>query len=418
MAATKRLIVDVKTPMRLFLFVLVAFAMMAGAGAKAQDPKSPLIAYAARIAGDDARTRVVLDFDRKPTFTLHYTAQPRRLIVDLDETAFGFAEADLRPIGLFEDIRYGRMGDGASRIVLTSRRPVRAVLAEVQPNDPGKGFRLVLDSEVIPEREFTELVRSQTWAGGERVAGNKTDRIDGAALDKPTDDFLIAIDAGHGGIDTGAIGVATKIAEKTVTLAFAQALANRLNQEPGVRAFLTRDADRFISLSERVVIARQRGAKLLISLHADTLRQKDIRGATVYTISDRASDHLAASLAERENLSDAIAGIEIKDEPEEVTDILIDLTRRETQAFSIKMAEKVVASFEGQIGLINNPLRHAGFRVLQAPDVPSVLLELGFLSNAEDEKLLVDPAWQGKIAELIASAIENYLDSSGVNRGG
>jgi N-acetylmuramoyl-L-alanine amidase len=407
--------------MRLFVTAFLACAMMAVAGAKAAEAPqaaSPLIAYAARIAGDDARTRVVLDFDRKPTFTLHYTAQPRRLIVDLDETAFGFAEGDLKPIGLFEDIRYGRMGEGASRIVLTSRRPVRAVLAEVQANDPGKGYRLVLDSEVIPEREFAELVRSQTWAGGERVAGGKTDRIDGETAAKPADDFLIAIDAGHGGIDTGAIGVETKIAEKTVTLAFAQSLANRLNQEAGVRAFLTRDSDRFISLSERVVIARQRGARLLISLHADTLRQKDIRGATVYTISDRASDHLAASLAERENLSDAIAGIEIKDEPEEITDILIDLTRRETQAFSIKMAEKVVNSFEGQIGLINNPLRHAGFRVLQAPDVPSVLLELGFLSNAEDEKLLVDPAWQAKIAELIATAIEKYLDSSGVVRGG
>jgi N-acetylmuramoyl-L-alanine amidase len=210
----------------------------------------------------------------------------------------------------------------------------------------------------------------------------------------------------------------SKVEEKTVTLAFAKALTERLNKEKGLHAFLTREDDTFISLSERVVIARQQGAKLFISLHADTLRQKDIRGATVYTISDRASDKLAESLAERENLSDGIAGLEIKDEPTEVTDILIDLTRRETQAFSIQLAENVLKSFKGQIDVINNPLRHAGFRVLQAADVPSILLELGFLSNPKDEELLTDPEWQNKTADLIAKAVDSYLDSSGVMRGG
>lgn len=380
--------------------------------------QSPLIAYAARIAGDDARTRIVIDFDRKPSFTLHYTARPDRLIVDLDETAFGFPEKDLQPKGLFDDIRYGRMGEGASRIVLTAHRPVKAVLAEAQANDPGKGYRLVLDSEVVPEKLFAQLVKMQKWSGTERIAGGKTDRLGTEGAPAKPDDFLIAIDAGHGGIDTGAVGASKNVVEKDVTLAFAKALADRINREKGIKAFLTRDDDTFISLSERVVIARQRGARLFISLHADTLRQKDIRGATVYTISDKASDALAASIAERENLSDGIAGVEIRDEPAEVTDILIDLTRRETQAFSIQLAENVLKSFEGQIEVINNPLRHAGFRVLQAPDVPSILLELGFLSNPKDEKLLTDPDWQKKMADLIAKAVANYLDSSGIVRGG
>src|SRR5690606_26427334 len=144
---------------------------------------------------------------------------------------------------------------------------------------------------------------------------------------------------------------------------------------------LTRDKDEFLSLSQRVQLARSEGANLLVSVHADTLRQKDIRGATVYTISDKASDSLAARLAERENLSDQIAGISLDSEPAEVADILIDLARRETQAFSISVAREVVRTFEGEVLLINNPHRHAGFRVLTAPDVPSVLLELGFLSN-------------------------------------
>lgn len=403
-----------KLAARLLFPLLCVLAVMA----HAQSAPEPLIAYAARIAGDDARTRIVIDFDRKPAFSIHYTTRPNRLIIDLGETAFGFSEDDLKAIGLFSDIRYGRMGEGASRIVLTARRPARAVLAEVQPNEPGKGFRLVLDCEVISEPALEALVADQKWAGAEKVAGGKTDRLSTTPEPAADDKFLIAIDAGHGGIDAGAKGVVTKIEEKAVTLDFANTLVDRLNKEKGIEAFLTRDKDEFISLSERVVIARQRGAQLFISLHADTLRQKDIRGATIYTISDKASDALAAGLAERENLSDGIAGVEISDEPAEVTDILLDLTRRETQAFSIRMAETVLDSFEGQIGLINNPLRHAGFRVLQAPDVPSVLLELGFLSNAKDEALLTDPEWREKVSDLLADAIGKYMESAGVARGG
>jgi N-acetylmuramoyl-L-alanine amidase len=403
-----------KLTARLLLPLLCLLAAMA----HAQTTPESLIAYAARIAGDDARTRVVIDFDRKPEFSLHYTAQPNRLIIDLGETAFGFSEDDLKAIGLFSEIRYGRMGEGASRIVLTARRPTRAVLAEVQPNEPGKGFRLVLDCEVISEPALQALVAEQKWVGAEKVAGGKSDRIATTPEQAADNKFLIAIDAGHGGIDAGAKGAVTKIEEKQVTLDFAMTLAARLNKEKGVTAFLIRDKDEFISLSERVVIARQRGAQLFISLHADTLRQKDIRGATIYTISDKASDALAAGLAERENLSDGIAGVEIADEPAEVTDILLDLTRRETQAFSIRMAETVRDSFEGQIGLINNPMRHAGFRVLQAPDVPSVLLELGFLSNPKDELLLTDPEWREKVSDLLAEAIGKYMESAGVARGG
>ena len=403
-----------KLTARLLLPLLCFLAVIA----HAQSAPEPLIAYAARIAGDDARTRIVIDFDRKPEFSLHYTARPDRLIIDLGETAFGFSEDDIKAIGLFSEIRYGKMGEGASRIVLTARRPTRAVLAEVQPNEAGKGFRLVLDCEVISEQALQALVAEQKWVGAEKVAGGKTDRLSTTAEPAADDKFLIAIDAGHGGIDAGAKGALTKIEEKAVTLDFAKTLAERLNKEKGIKAFLTRDKDEFISLSERVVIARQRGAQLFISLHADTLRQKDIRGATIYTISDKASDALAAGLAERENLSDGIAGVEISDEPAEVTDILLDLTRRETQSFSIRMAETVLDSFEGQIGLINNPMRHAGFRVLQAPDVPSVLLELGFLSNPKDEVLLADPEWREKVSDLLAEAIGKYMESAGVARGG
>lgn len=389
-----------------------------GSHAIAEESLKPLIAYAARIVGDDARARIVIDFDRKPDFQLHYTADPNRMIIDLPDTDFGFNDADLKATGLFSEIRYGRMGEGASRVVMTLRRPARAVLSEVQENGDGQGFRLVVDCEVVKTEAFVELLNKQQWMGSEKVAGGKTDRLSAAQEKTQDNTFVVAIDAGHGGIDAGAKGAVTEIEEKVVTLEFARILVERLNKEKGIRAFLVRDKDEFISLSERVVIARQRGAQLFISLHADTLRQKDIRGATVYTISDKASDALAASLAERENLSDDIAGIQIEDEPAEITDILLDLTRRETQAFSIRMAETVLESFEGQIALINNPMRHAGFKVLQAPDVPSVLLELGFLSNPKDEVLLTDEKWREKVADLLTKAVGRYMESAGVARGG
>lgn len=373
-----------------------------------------LLAYGARIVGDDARTRIVIDFDRPPSFSIHYIANPERVVVDLPATAFGFPAKDLEARGLFKDIRYGTMDGDSARIVLTATKPVRIGMARVQADENGKGQRLVLEAEMTDKATFAELVKAQSW--NEPEAAQTTSAIPVPEKAEPGD-FIVAVDAGHGGIDTGAIGVDTKTQEKDVTLAFAKTLADRLNREPGIKAFLTRKDDSFLSLSERVQIARQNHAALFVSMHADTLRQKDIRGATVYTISDKASDKLAADLADRENLSDQIAGKAAATEPPEVADILLDLTRRETQAFSISMAESVLASFKDQVGTINNPHRHAGFRVLQAPDVPSILLELGFLSNKEDEKLLLDDTWRAKMGDLLTEAVKHYHASMVANGG-
>lgn len=384
---------------RFFLLAAMSFcASGAAAGEK------PLLAFAARIAGDEARTRIVIDFETKPEFSIHYVAGPERVVVDLPATAFGFPQEDLAARGLFKDIRFGTMDEDSARIVLTAIRPVRLNTAEVQEDDNGE-FRLVLDAEMTDADDFASLVREQDWGDEEEKAAD-----DAAVALAGTDAFVVALDAGHGGIDTGAIGATTKTPEKTITLAFARELSERLARMDGVETFLTRDGDQFLSLSERVTLARQAGADLFISLHADTLSQKDIRGATVYTLSDRASDRMAENLAERENLSDQLAGHSLKDGPPEVADILLDLTRRETQAFSITLARNVLQSFEGQVGLINNAHRYAGFQVLRAPDIPSVLLELGFLSNPEDEKLLLDEAWRAKASDLLAEAIGRYRE--------
>ena len=371
-------------------------------------PAHPLVAFAARIAGDEARTRIVLDFDRAPTIETRYIANPDRIVIDLPATAFAFAEADLKATGLFSDIRYGSMDAASARLVLTAARPARLAAAEVQANEDGNGYRLVLDAELVPEQDFAALVSGQAWTPAQSDAAT-TATVPIAAT--AADEFVIAIDAGHGGIDAGATGASTKTSEKDITLAFAKILSEKLKDLPGIRAVMTRDTDKFLSLSERVLIARQKGADLLISLHADTLRQADIRGATVYTISDKASDHMAAQLAERENFSDTVGGVALPTETEpEVGDILLDLTRRETVSFSEHFASSLVRDLRREdIRLINRPKRSAGFKVLTAPDVPSVLVELGFLSNREDEKLLTDAAWRKDTAAAIARAVMDFF---------
>ena len=372
-----------------------------------------LNAKAARIAGDEARTRIVIDFDVKPVFTVHYLESPNRIVVDIAGTVnFAFPQEQLEARGIYDRIRFGAMSAGRTRLVLTSKLPAGLEVAEARKNEEGDGWRLVLDGAIVTPDQYAAMKKQSNWGN----LDSNTPVVPLAPQQTPSPDsvFTVAVDAGHGGIDTGAVTPGKNpVYEKNITLDFATALARELNTRPGIKAFLTRDTDVFLSLGERVQIARSRGANLFISLHADTLREKSIRGATVYTISDRASDKLADELAKRENTSDEVAGVEVKKEPSEVNDILIDLTRRETQAFSISLANSIVHSFEGQIGLINNPHRSAGFRVLTAPDVPSVLLELGFLSNNEDVKQLQKPDFRDKLVTLIADAVKRYREKLG-----
>ncbi len=411
--STKRALFSRITRYARVAFPVLFLAFVAGEQAHAAPQ---LVANAARIIGDEARTRVVLDFNAEPEFEVHYLDSPARIVVDLPAVSFAFPTNDLKATGLFSDIRFGSMGEGSARLVLTAKKPVQVAIAKVQPEEGGKVFRFVLDTEIASKQKFADLLKNQDW---QALAPATTASVtpDIIQTSPRQSDFVIAVDAGHGGIDAGAKGGVSGTDEKVITLSFAKQLTDRLNRLPGIKAFLTRDDDTFLALSERVTIARQHSANLFISVHADTLSQKGIRGATVYTISDRASDRMAQNLAERENLSDQIAGVTVSNAQPEVADILLDLTRRETQAFSVTLAENIVSSFEGQVGLINNPHRYAGFQVLRAHDVPSVLLELGFLSNPEDEKLLLDESWRDKVAERLAEAVTKYRAQALANGG-
>jgi len=221
---------------------------------------------------------------------------------------------------------------------------------------------------------------------------------------------VIVIDPGHGGIDPGAVGV-RRTKEKDVVLAFSRALRDRLQANKNYEVVLTRDSDIFLSLKQRVAIARENQADLFIAVHADTVRGRSVRGATLYTLSEKASDAEAEALAQKENRADIIGGIDLATENQEVADILIELAQRETKNHSIFFAKKAANQLQVVTHMTGKPTRSAGFVVLKAPDVPSILLELGYLSNKADEALLVSPKWQTEVTQAMAKAIDTYFST-------
>lgn len=383
------------------LLALLAFAGAAAASAEA-------IAKNFRAAGNAERVRIVLDFDQEPAPRWLLLRAPHRLVIDLPGVRLALDPAALDPTGLLTGLRYGAHGDGA-RLMLSADGPFVVERLDVVKNEGGEGFRLSADLVAASERQFDEALALGAQTTGSTEEGARPAVAESRAS---AGRFRVVIDAGHGGDDTGAKGV-SGIDEKQVTLDFAMALRDELAADGRYEVFLTREADVFLALDERVAIARRHEANLLVSLHADTVRQADVHGATVYTLSDQASDPEAEALAIRENLSDELAGSAVKAENQEVADILVDLIRRETHAFSLHFAETLLDEFrDGKMSLIKNPHRYAGFRVLRAPDVPSVLVELGYLSNRADDARLRDPKWRKKAAGAIAAAIGSFAGTA------
>lgn len=365
----------------------------------------------ARVAGDDERTRFVLDLDTQIKPAISGLAQPYRLIIDLPEVEFQLADdAGQSGRGMVTTWRYGLFAPGKSRIVMDLNGPVSVDKTFFLPAVDDQPARLVVDLVKSSPEEFDTFVLNTRKASKTTASKPvpKTDRLSGDARkgDKP----LIVLDPGHGGIDNGATGVGGTL-EKAIVLAFANLLKEKLEESDLYDVRLTREDDTFVSLSRRVEIGHELEADLFISIHADSVRRgrKYARGATVYTLSDKASDQLSEELAEVENMSDIIAGVELDEEPTDVTDILLDLAKRETRSFSNYFAKTLVTELKSAVRLINNPHRSAGFRVLKAHDVPSVLVELGYLSNEHDEKLLITEEWRERMANAMSDAIHGFF---------
>ncbi|MEM7462761.1 MAG: N-acetylmuramoyl-L-alanine amidase [Pseudomonadota bacterium] len=373
------------------------------------EPQAPALVSAGRVAGDENSTRLYFDFDRKVEFKSFLMDEPGRVVLDGPSMLFRFTNPDdLEPRGLVSFLRYGAIGQDRSRIVISLSDPAEISEVKLLEIESGKKFRLVIDLNRISEEEFKQSIADQQeLLGKSGETAIKGDRLRPAQ--KKEGHFVIVLDPGHGGIDGGAIG-ASGVREKDLTLKIAKLLAKKISSKGPFDVKLTRDSDVFLSLRERVNFARRNNADLVISIHADSLKQKWVRGASIYTLSNKASDALAEQLAESENMADIAAGLDNPVEEEVVSGILADLTARETKVFSLAFSSTLTGNLSSGIKMIKNPQRSAGFMVLKAPEVPGVLLELGYLSNAEDEKLLTDPEWQENIVRLIANSVLSFFE--------
>jgi len=262
-----------------------------------------------------------------------------------------------------------------------------------------------------PRTAVAAPANAPSLLGAARAAGTDTGKSDHPPGPTPKPGAFapfVMLDPGHGGKDPGAIGV-TGTYEKHIALASARELMRQLNAGGRYRVELTRGDDVFIPLEERVEIARRKGAELFVSMHADALTDHAVRGASVYTLAGEASDSQTAALANRENEADRFAGPAFAGTSPEVARILASLVRQETRVGSARMARDVVAAFNNDIPLLQNPARHAGFVVLKAADIPSVLVEMGFMSNPQDEAALRRPDHRMQVASAMHRAIDAYF---------
>lgn len=340
-----------------------------------------------RVWSENGRTRVVLDLSRPSRHNIFTLRNPDRLVVDLKdgrlaERFSGSAEAT----GSIRKIRTGLRANGQLRVVLDLKESVRSRSFTAGPTDR-YGDRLVIDLF----REGNQIVKRAS-------EGYQSGR-----------DIIIAIDPGHGGRDPGAIGQA-RTREKDVALAVSKRLAVRLNKEPGMRAVLTRSDDRFVDHRGRMEMARRAKADLFISVHADAVEDRRARGASVYALSLKgASDEAARRLAQRENSASLVGGVSLDDKDAVLASVLLDLSQNAAIGASLEAGDAVMAQLAALGSVHRRKVQQAGFLVLKSPDVPSILVELNYISNPTEEKRLTNPSHQGKLADAILAGVRNYF---------
>jgi N-acetylmuramoyl-L-alanine amidase len=382
-------------------FLALWLASLGAVGAAAQSQIQTVTAT--RVVGDGTRTRFVADISGVVQPSVFTLADPYRIVIDLPEVRFqlapGTGETGFAMVSAY---RYGLITRGQSRIVLDVTGPVEVANYFVTEPEAGQPARLVVDlvgtsreaflaNAIEYQQNRNPAVVPPAGAGGE----------DGR--------LVVVIDPGHGGIDPGAIGV-NNAYEKNIVLAFSLELASQLRATGRYEVILTREDDTFLTLTDRVELARAVNADIFLSIHADSYPQQSaVRGTAIFTLSERASNQMVAEIAARENLADVLAGVNIQDATDEVADILLDFMRRETKNFSILLARNIVDQLRGSTGLAPYPQQEADFMVLKAPDVPSVLIELGFLTNSQDEALLQTPEWRRTTASSVVAAVNQFF---------
>ena len=417
-AAPRPLRAPVRLAARLLLILLLPCVFLLAAW-PAPAAAAPAVA-GVRVGAHPDRTRIVLDVTEPVPFRVHLLERPDRLVIDLPEV--GWRAGEPRPpagIDLVTGFHYGRFQPGTWRVVVGLRRPVEVVgTMRLPPLAPGGDHRLVID--VAPRAATAAAPPPPAAAAVDRaaraervplpptaVATPKLKPVTGATpvgFQKP----VIVLDPGHGGRDAGAVGRSGTL-EKDVVLAVARDLRDRLVATGRYEVVLTRTDDTYVGLHERLEVARGAGASAFLSIHADSLEQTTLRGASVYTLSDTASDKEAEALAQKHNKAAILNGVDLSAHDPEVQRILIDLAQRDTNNRSIDLASGVAVELGRATAMLRRDRRHGGFVVLKSPDVPSVLVELGFLSNPEDERNLRDAAHRAGLAGALLRALDRFI---------
>lgn len=392
-------------------WALVLFAiLMPGPAAAASDG----VAVTAGIGGDSQHTRYVAFLSKKTDYRIFCISDPYRIVVDLPETEI---QAPTGKRGLVLASRSGRLSAGKSRIVIDLAEPALVEKSEMLPPENGLPARLVIELTRSTHKAFIAQMQALPPVQTEKPA-------QAAARKSESGDRrpLIVIDPGHGGVDAGALGRSTGTPEKDVTLDFCKTLKEKLEETGRYRVVETRSTDVFVPLDDRAQIAAEGMADLLISIHADTLDARrlgiksvqEVRGGTIYTLSETASDEQARILAQNENKADLKAGVGSEQSlppavTAEINSILSDLESRGKMNRSLALAQYLIEHLKDKMKFNIRPHRSANLRVLKAAGVPAVLFELGYLSNTEDEKLLTSPEWRAKAAAAVAGAVNDFL---------
>lgn len=391
-----------------FLFWGWGFSLFDVNPAQAQDLRgqtSHIIAKGFNITAQKNTTFFTILLSKEVQATFYAMNTPNRLVIDLPEVEFHIATPKSNQKGgMISSFRFGLFAQGRSRVVIDLTEPVtvRALQGKVQ--DQEDMFFYTLELKRSSRENFANLVIKTDPTALMKT----TPQI--IEPQKSNEKFVVVIDPGHGGIDPGAT-TNSGIQEKDIVFAFAQTVAEQLKTQKKFHVILTRSTDVFVPLGERVRIAQREKANLFISIHADSISAApQVSGFTIYSLSQKASDRESAKLADRENQADSVAGIVSPEIQGQVVDILQELTIRETRVFSKQLAEHIISKIETVMRLNKNPYRQAGFHVLKAYDIPSVLIELGYLSSKKDIDLLMSEEWRIKAAQAITQAINIYFD--------
>ncbi len=361
------------------------------------------------------RERAVIELSQKADFRAFVMSGPDRVVVDMTEFRWKIGTIPQVTGSLVKDVRYGPLGGGRGRLVIETKGPVLIKSAFTIPRGQGQPDRLVIDFAATSAATMQDVGGQMlgklpaTAPHAEKVnSRNHAPHPTAPPTQQRGKKRLIVIDPGHGGQDPGAIG-ANGMYEKTIVLAVGLELKQQL-EASGYRVKMTRETDVFLKLHDRVKFARKHKADLFVSLHADSIRDSKVTGASVYTLSDKASDKESEKLAERENKADLIAGIDLSHQEDDVAGILIDLAARDTMNQSHFLATRILTNFDGKgIKTLDGTPRSAGFAVLKALDIPSILVEMGYLTNRAEVERLSSAAHRRKIAGALKSSIDQYF---------